>query len=179
MRLTLKRVEWDNDGKHKVQFYSLPLNARVPDATKNHLSANQRPSISNSQEENENQNHWFDLNRWSDASGRGRTDTLLPELDFESSASANSATEARDKGWRCASNRLAKGNFSDVAFALQVASEQKRQNYERYHHHQSRFRALAIGRNGPKIPRIGPERFHALMGKRATRRRQTAHRARL
>ena len=29
-----------------------------------------------------------------DASGRGRTDTLLRELDFESSASAYSATEA-------------------------------------------------------------------------------------
>ena len=94
MRLTLKRVEWGNDGKHKVQFYSLPLNARVPNSIKNHLSANQQSSVSNSQQENRTEDHWFDLHRWSDASGRGRTDTLLPELDFESSASANSATEA-------------------------------------------------------------------------------------
>lgn len=36
----------------------------------------------------------FDVGAWCGASGRGRTDTPLRELDFESSASANSATEA-------------------------------------------------------------------------------------
>lgn len=84
MRLAVRRVEWGTDGKHKMLFYPLPLNAPT----------NQRPAELASDLGNEVENRWFDLNRWSDASGRGRTDTLLRELDFESSASANSATEA-------------------------------------------------------------------------------------
>ena len=71
------------DGSHQVLFYSLPMGEKK----------SQPPSEPpwNIREGDEN---WFDLKAWSDASGRGRTDTLLRELDFESSASANSATEA-------------------------------------------------------------------------------------
>lgn len=83
LRLAVKRMEWDPDGKHKVQFYPMPLNK----------DKNQRPPLPNSQERG-SEGRWFDLNKCSDTSGRGRTDTPLRELDFESSASANSATEA-------------------------------------------------------------------------------------
>ena len=54
------------------------------------LNANQFPPAS-PEKRDEN---WFDLKAWSDTTGRGRTDTLLRVLDFESSASANSATVA-------------------------------------------------------------------------------------
>ncbi len=77
-------VEWGDDARHKVQFYALPVDEPT----------NQEPPFSSE----ENEGDWFDFNRWSDASGRGRTDTPLRELDFESSASANSATEARFAG---------------------------------------------------------------------------------
>ncbi len=84
LRFSVRRISWGTEGKHKLLFYPLPLNAH----------SNQNSSRPGSPKEKETQENWFDLNRWSDASGRGRTDTLLPELDFESSASANSATEA-------------------------------------------------------------------------------------
>ncbi len=65
IRLVVKRRGWGPDGKHKVLFYSLPLNAQT----------NQGPSPSPSKNEKEGEEPWFDLNRWSDTSGRGRTDT--------------------------------------------------------------------------------------------------------
>ena len=76
LRLMVRSVEWGNNGRHKVQMYSLNLKSNQPSGP------------------GKEPNDWFDFQAWSDASGRGRTDTLLPELDFESSASANSATEA-------------------------------------------------------------------------------------
>jgi site-specific DNA recombinase len=101
MRLAMQRVEWGPDGRHKLLFYPLPLNAGTGTARGSAIGAtmdapaNQGLSKSASGEGNESEGPWFDLTAWSDTSGRGRTDTPLRELDFESSASANSATEAR------------------------------------------------------------------------------------
>jgi hypothetical protein len=65
IRLAVKRIQWGPDGKHKVLFYSLPLNAQTK----------QGPPPFPSKNEKRGEEPWFDLNRWSDTSGRGRTDT--------------------------------------------------------------------------------------------------------
>ena len=52
LRLTVKRMEWGPDGKHKVQFYPLPF----------HKHKNQRPPLPDSDEPG-SEGRWFDLNR--------------------------------------------------------------------------------------------------------------------
>ncbi len=100
LRLTVRDVAWDNQGHHKMRFYALASDASLKQTLKQSISQNtgQHKSEGISQKppssDLENGDDWFDFNAWSDAAGRGRTDTPLREQDFESSASANSATAA-------------------------------------------------------------------------------------
>ena len=129
LRLTVKRMEWGPDGKHKVQFYPLPL----------HKHKNQRPPLPNSDEQG-GEGRWFDLNPGGAIAPVGVEPTLSCEnwilsparLPIPPQSRVTSATRVAD---------IKKFYPMGTSFAsLPRRLPQKfwsQHSYERHHHHQS------------------------------------------